>query len=71
MPRSAIDRHILEKELCKADFIQGTLDGIQYTIWSMKNVGYTMKMMAIVGNLVTDPRAGQQFMSGWRAELKR
>lgn len=47
-------QNILEKEVGTVVVIQGTLDGIQYTIWSMKDVGYTMKMIAIGGNLFTD-----------------
>lgn len=49
-----IDWQMLERAVGETDTIQDSLEGMQYNIWVMKDVGYTMKMMATGGDLVSD-----------------
>ena len=58
MPGDAIDRQMLERAVGEADTIQGSLDGIQCNVWAIKDVGYTMKMMATGGNIVSGDSCG-------------
>ncbi len=42
------------KEVGSIDAVAGTLDGIPYNIWCMKEPGYVMRMMAPGGALLAD-----------------
>ncbi len=54
MPGNEIDSHLNDIEVGETEAIQGSLDGIIYNLWMMKEPDYIMKMMATGGNLIAD-----------------
>jgi hypothetical protein len=42
------------KEVGEVDAIQGTEGGVTYNLWAMKELDYTMKMMASSGSPISD-----------------
>jgi hypothetical protein len=48
----AIDEHMVAKEVGGCDSLPGTLDGISYDLFVLKDLGYTMKIMSTYGCLL-------------------
>jgi hypothetical protein len=46
-----MDDHMSEREVGDVDALCGELDGIRYSLFCMKDAGYTMKIMATYGSL--------------------
>jgi hypothetical protein len=54
VPGEAMDTHMESKDIGDVDAVQGSLDGVTYNLWAMKEPDYTMKMMATSGSLMAD-----------------
>ena len=50
-PGDAIDCHFDDKEVCSVNAVGGSLDGLKYHIWAMKDAGYVTKIMGTVSGL--------------------
>lgn len=48
----AIDRHMATKNVGDTAAVEGTLDGVQYNVWCMKEPEYTMKIMGTASGLL-------------------
>ena len=57
VPGDAIDHYMNPKEIGDASSLVGKLDGIDYTIFAMKEPDYTSKIMANYGSLAVDDRS--------------
>ena len=49
-----MEDHFGEVEVGEKDAIQGTVDDFIYSLWSMKDPNYVMRMMANVDRLLAD-----------------
>ncbi len=54
VPGEEIDSHFESKNVGETDVISGSLSGVEYFIWGMKEPDYVMKIMGTGGALVTD-----------------
>jgi hypothetical protein len=54
VPGDAMDTHMATKEVGGVDAVQGSQDGVTYNLWTMKELDYTMEMMATSGSLMAD-----------------
>jgi len=54
VPGTSIDDHMADRDVGEVDAIQGTADGVTYNLWTMKEPGYVMKMMATSGSCIAD-----------------
>ena len=54
VPGDAIQQYFAENDVGDTDAITGTLDGVPYNIWGMKEPDYVMRMMATGGALLAD-----------------
>ena len=54
VPGDAIDHHMNSKNIGDAGSLVGKLDGVDYTIFAMKEPDYTSKIMANYGSLAVD-----------------
>ncbi len=54
VPGIAMDDHMAGKEVGSVDAIQGSMEGVLYNLWAMKELDYVMKMMATGGSLIVD-----------------
>ena len=56
VPDDAMQRHFDEEgvKVGDTDAIQGTMDGVIYNLWGMKEPDYVMRMMATSGALLSD-----------------
>jgi hypothetical protein len=52
VPGDAIDEQMAAKEVGDCDSLPGTLDGIPYDLFALKDSGYTMKIMSTYGSLL-------------------
>ncbi len=49
-----MDDHMAGSEVGSVDAIQGSMEGVLYNLWAMKEPDYVMKMMATGGSLIAD-----------------
>ena len=56
VPGDAMERHFSTMNVGEVDAIEGSLDGISYTLWGMKEPDYIMRMMATGGPLTATPK---------------
>jgi hypothetical protein len=56
IPGDAIDLHMDKKDIGAAASLTGKLDGVNYTVFAMKEPDYTSKIMATYGSLASDDR---------------
>ena len=49
-----IDDYRADREIGDVDAIQGTMEGVTYNLWAMKEPDFIMKMMATGGSLIVD-----------------
>ena len=56
VPGNAMQQHFDEEgvKVGGTDVIQGTMDGVIYNLWGMKEPDYVMRMMATGGALLLD-----------------
>ncbi|KAL3782157.1 hypothetical protein HJC23_004520 [Cyclotella cryptica] len=52
VPGNVIDRHFDEKEVGTVAAVGGSLDGVKYHIWAMKDAGYVTKIMGTASGLI-------------------
>ena len=50
-----IDSHMKTKAVGECDALHGTLDGVKYNIFSLKEPNYVMKLMSTYGGLIVKP----------------
>ena len=65
VPGYEIDSHLKDIEVGETEAIQGSIEGITYNIWMMKEPDYIMKMM--VETLLQIKHVIQQADAGWLA----
>ena len=49
-----MEDHFREMEVGETDSIQGTVDGVIYSLWRMKDPNYVMRMMDTGGSNLED-----------------
>ena len=54
VPGDAMQQYCDEMEVGTTDAVSGTLDGVHYNLWCMKEPDYVMRMMATGGALLSD-----------------
>jgi hypothetical protein len=54
VPGDTMQQYFEEMDVGDTDAVSGTLDGVPYNIWGMKEPDYVMKMMATGGALLAD-----------------
>ena len=52
VPGDAMDARMVAKEVGECDSLPGTLDGVPYELFVLKDSGYTMKIMSTYGSLL-------------------
>ncbi len=54
VPGNKMEEYFASKNVGNVNAIQGQKDGIDYTIWRMKDPDYVMRIMATGGALISD-----------------
>ena len=58
---AAVDAHMATKEVGGSDVLHGTLDGIPYSVFAMKEPDYVMKIMSTYGTLLPPDHQPETF----------
>ena len=52
VPGEAMNEHMASKQVGECDSLKGTLDGVPYDLFTLKEPDYTMKLMSTYGGLI-------------------
>jgi Transposase IS4 len=61
VPGDDMDLHMSTKEVGDVDSLRGTMDGINYDLFCMKDTDYTMKLMSTYGALLPSAEAPDKY----------
>ena len=71
VPGNVIDQHFDGKEVGSVNSVGGSLDGVKYNIWAMKDAGYVAKIMGTASGLIyREERQHYREVDGRRVQFK-